>query len=245
MKIKKMLVMLAIPFGGSTALAQDLTSKKGEPYLPEAGDWGISFDAAPYVTYAGNLIHGTGTSNNSPGVGYVSNWPWIIRGKMFKDEKTAYVAMLRIGLGSTTLRNDVADQTNTSTTPAFKEDSWKHSTHNIVLGGGMEWRRGKTRLQGYYGGMLWISLGGAKDTYDYGNDMNSTYMTPVSTDWSAPLPNAGVAMAARTTSVKFGSTFGFGVRGYIGAEYFILPKISVGAEYGWGIGLSTTGDGSQ
>jgi len=243
--MKKTILMLAIAFGGSTAFAQDLTSKKGEPYLPEAGDWAISFDAAPFLTYAGNLIHGTGSSNNSPGVNYVANMPWGISGKMFKDEKTAYVGMLRIGMGSTKMENNVLDQTNTGPDPVYKLDEWKHATHNILLGGGLEMRRGKTRLQGYYGGMLYISLGGSKDTYTYGNDITAVYLAPVSTDWTMPVPQAGTAMGTRVTSAKAGSTFGFGLRGYIGAEYFILPKISIGAEYGWGVGMNNTGDGEM
>src|ERR1051326_3265524 len=241
--MKKTILMIAIAFGASNAFAQDLTSKKGEPYLPEAGDWAISFDAAPFLTYAGNLFNGS-LSNGSPSVGYVKNFPWGITGKMFKDEKTAYRGMLRIGMGSTTMENFVADQTNTSTDPKFVTDSWKHSTHNILLGGGMEWRKGTTRLQGYYGGMLWISLGGSKDTYTYGNKLDATYTSPVSTDWSTTPPTSS-PMAVRTTENKAGSTFGFGLRGFIGAEYFILPKISIGAEYGWGIGMMNTGDGSM
>ena len=35
-----------------------------------------------------------------------------------------------------------------------------------------------------------------------------------------------------------------GVRGFIGAEYFIFPKMAVGAEFGWGLGMSSTGEGS-
>lgn len=240
--MKKTILMLAIAFGGTTAFAQDLTSKKGEPYLPEAGDWAIGFDAAPFLQYAGNLFNGATATNGSPGVNYVANLPWSINGKMFKDEKTAYIGMLRIGMTSTTIRNLVADQLNTSTTPAYVTDSWKHSTNNIVLGGGLEMRRGKTRLQGYYGGMVWIAMMGSKDAYEYGNAITATYMTPVTTDFTTM--TSGPA-ASRVTSAKAGSGFGFGLRGFIGAEYFILPKISIAAEYGWGVGMMNTKDGES
>ena len=50
---------------------------------------------------------------------------------------------------------------------------------------------------------------------------------------------------SRTVETKNGATFTLGARAFIGAEYFILPKMSLGAEYGWGIGLSTTGSGTQ
>ena len=36
-----------------------------------------------------------------------------------------------------------------------------------------------------------------------------------------------------------------GVRGFIGAEYFILPKMSIGGEFGWGLGLQSDGASSM
>jgi hypothetical protein len=239
--MKKTIIMLAIAFGGTTAFAQDLTSKKGEPYLPEAGDWAISFDAAPFLTYAGNLFNGSTAVNGSPSVGYVSNMPWGIVGKMFKDEKTAYRGMLRIGMGSNTWENFVMQDGQTDPNVTVMDEK-KTSGHNVLLGGGLEMRRGKTRLQGYYGGMLWIALGGSKDEWTYGNAFSTTNMAPTATDFSTNPYTVG-SMAARTTENKNGSSFGFGLRGFIGAEYFVLPKISIGAEYGWGIGVMNTGDG--
>ena len=41
--------------------------------------------------------------------------------------------------------------------------------------------------------------------------------------------------------MKSGATFQFGVRCFVGVEYFVLPKISLGGEFGWGIGLQTQG----
>ena len=42
-------------------------------------------------------------------------------------------------------------------------------------------------------------------------------------------------------SCKNGTTFSFGVCVFIGAEYFVLPKMIIGGEFGWGLGLSSTG----
>jgi len=39
-----------------------IMSKKGEMYLPQAGDWAISMDATPWISYLGNLIHGPSNS---------------------------------------------------------------------------------------------------------------------------------------------------------------------------------------
>ena len=232
-------MILALAFGVTTAYAQDLTSKKGEPYLPEEGDWAIGFNADPFITYAGNLFNG-GT-NTSPGItDPMGNL--VITGKMFKDATTAYRVMLRIGMGSSTWNNFVMQDGQTDPNITVN-DSWKNSGRNIVIGGGLEMRRGKTRLQGYYGGMLWIMMTGGGDEYTYGNAFSTTNTSPTVTLTWAPITSGPAIGSSRTTSTTAGSGFGFGLRGFIGAEYFILPKISIGAEYGWGVGMMNTGEG--
>lgn len=183
-----------------------LTSKKGENFLPEAGDYAIGADASSMLSYFGNMLNGG--SNTGFGMGY-TNGGAAITGKKFMTDKMAYRGMVRVGFGSTSV-----------TTPSgTNEDVVKTSYNNITLGGGIENRRGNTRLQGYYGAMAMISLGGSKTSYEYG---------------------AGV-VDGDITEEKAGSTFGLGVRAFVGAEYFVLPKISIGGEFGWGLGFTSTG----
>jgi hypothetical protein len=54
------------------------------------------------------------------------------------------------------------------------------------------------------------------------------------------VPTPGAIGSGRIIERNNGSTFMFGVRGFVGVEYFILPKISLGGEFGWGLGLGTT-----
>lgn len=237
--MKKTLLLLAVASATSCILAQDsqgLTSKKGETILPEANDWALVIDAVPVMNYLGNMLNGN-TANSSPTWGYPGT-PLAITGKMFKDEKTAYRAMIRLGFGSSTERA-FSMQDGQSDPTVTVEDSWKSSYNQIVLGGGLEMRRGKTRLQGFYGGILMIGLGGSKDEYSYGNAFSSTNTNPTRTDFGTNNPAPGVWV----TSEKAGSTFMIGVRGFVGAEYFIFPKMAVGAEFGWGVGMASTGDG--
>jgi hypothetical protein len=42
--MKKSIALVALAFGVTSAFAQDLTSKKGEPILPEADDWSVGID---------------------------------------------------------------------------------------------------------------------------------------------------------------------------------------------------------
>jgi len=54
--MKKSIALVAMAFGVTSAFAQDLTSKKGEPFLPEAGDYAISIDANPFLNYLGTFF---------------------------------------------------------------------------------------------------------------------------------------------------------------------------------------------
>ena len=221
--MKKTVLVMALAIGVTGAFAQDLTSKKGEKYLPEANDWSIGFDAVPALNAVGRVMGGSqGTAMTNP----MGSTQYIV-GKMFKDEKTAYRAALGINFGSTTTKTLVTDLTSTATPPAQVTDESKASSNKIALGAGIEKRRGSTRLQGYYGGMLMINFGGSKTTNTYGNALSATNT------------------ASRVTSAKAGSTFGLGLNGLIGAEYFIAPKISIGAEYWWGVNFSSTGEGEN
>jgi len=42
-----------------------------------------------------------------------------------------------------------------------------------------------------------------------------------------------------------GSTFVLSLRGFIGVEWFVAPKVSIGAEYGWGLHMQSTGEGTR
>ena len=252
--MKKSVLVIALAFGVTSAFAQDLTSKKGEPILPEAEDWAISMNADPVFQFVGNAFNGN-TSNSAPGVDWLNGNQTII-GKKFIDEKNAYRVLVRLGFTNQTYKNMVSDNATAPPTtasfdaPAMVEDKFKMRNTTIGIGVGKEMRRGKTRLQGYYGAdaMIWISSSSNK--FDYGNTMSgttttTTTSTPTTTTWNTStgaVVGSGAA-ASRTTLTKSGMTFGIGVRGFIGADYFIFPKIAIGAEYGWGIGYQMTGKG--
>ncbi|MGB3946682.1 MAG: hypothetical protein WBM13_01750 [Bacteroidia bacterium] len=220
--MKKTSLVVALALGASSVFAQNLTSKKGEFILPEAGDWGVSVNATPFLNYFGNFIGGNGL-NTAPTTNFLSTNQSIM-GKYFVDEQTAYRGGVRINFGSTS--SAVKVPVIPAATPVtYVDDVTKVSGSNIGLTAGWEKRRGKTRLQGFYGGELGIMLGTSKTTTTYGNAVSVD--NPVT----------------RTKEIKAGSTFGLGLRGFIGAEYFILPKMSIGGEFGWGLAFSSTGEG--
>jgi hypothetical protein len=258
--MKKSIALVALAFGVTSAFAQDLTSKKGEPILPEAGDWGLAIDATPFLNYAGNMF-GKTANNVAPTWNFFTT-AQTISGKYFKDASTAYRGSLRIGTGSNSTRNMVNDLTpvtagsQTVFPNAFpeKENVWKSSSSTIGLAAGIEMRKGKTRLQGYYGGEAGLYLNMSKEKFTYGNALVASTTGSAQVNVSAAdafvgtgnyiaagAPIQGITGAARATEIKNGTTISFGVRGFIGAEYFVLPKMSIGGEFGWGLGLSSTG----
>ena len=90
---------------------------------------------------------------------------------------------------------------------------------NVVLGFGKEWRRGHNRLQGFYGFEGLLSIGSANI-----------------------LPSFEYSDSAQGRDLGFtkSSALGIGARGFVGVEYFVLPKISIGGEFGWGLGYQTS-----
>lgn len=255
--MKKSIALLALAFGVTGAYAQDLTSKKGEPILPEADDWAISVDATPFLNYMGNFF-GKTNNNTAPSWNFLTN-NLTITGKMFKDAQTAYRASVRIGYGTTS--NTWMNSDRSVTTPAvypnadaMKENKYKTSNTNIGLAVGMEKRKGKTRLQGFYGAELGIGLGSSSEKFEYGNALSAsgTIVTVNAADeYNATVNNVQTVPAlnatgdARLLERKSGMNFDIGVRGFIGAEYFVLPKMSIGGEFGWGLGFTMNGQNTE
>jgi hypothetical protein len=232
----------AAPANAPSSEQPVIMSKKGEMYLPQAGDWAISMDATPFLNYFGDLIHGP--SNNAT-TSFLSSNQTIV-GKYYVDNHTAYRFLLRIGLNSNTQSEGTPSSDTGSAFPVPQVvDKRTVSSHYIGIGFGIEKRRGKTRLQGYYGIEGMVFLSGSDTSFTYGNAYNATSNpTPVWYDWYAPNTNSYYTGLPRPTDDAPGSTFGISVLAFIGVEYFIAPKISIGGEYTWGVSFQTTSQGS-
>lgn len=252
--MKKSFLALAVVLGASTTFAQDLTSKKGENYLPEAGDWAIGIDAVPVLNYIGNFF-GKGNDNlHANNIWNFNNPNAVITGKYFVEEGMAYRAGIRLGFGSAKSSEMVADRASTavvqfpSTVPAEVENTMKVGGTNIGLTVGIEKRKGNTRLQGFYGADLGIMIKSSKSTFEYGNALTQpTSGLNVNVD-PADAMGAGTNLStdvfgngSRILTDKSGLSFGVGVRAFIGAEYFVLPKLSLGGEFGWGLVFQANG----
>jgi hypothetical protein len=84
------------------------------------------------------------------------------------------------------------------------ENSGKILENSFGLSAGYEWRTGSSRVQGYTG----VQGGGF-----YGKDKT---------------------IDSNENVLEEESSFGIVVQGFLGAEYFIAPKLSIGGEFTWG-----------
>ena len=237
--MKKTVLFAAAIFTVAAATAQtgEITSAKGENWLSQDGDWGLTFDAQPLLNYAGNLFNGN-LQNGGVAVNNLftaaNGSQVVIGGKKLIDANTAYRGKLRIGFGSTKNTELVLTADPADDAAATTEDVQKIGFFGLNIGAGIEKRVGSTRVVGIYGAELNVGLASGKTTYEYGDALSAN--NPVATNTF----NQG----AGVTEVKSGSIFSLGVNAFAGVEWFCAPKISLSGEYTWGLALSSQGLGS-
>jgi hypothetical protein len=241
--MKKVLTILSIIFTVTITHAQELLSKKGTPVLPQPKDWSIGFDADPFLKYLGNFFNKDANNNTllSPQI------PLTLVGLYVKDERTAYRLKVRIGLGSRTVNNFVDDDEYTGAPPNAKTtDTWKRASTNLFAGVGLQKSRGNARLRGIYGAELGLGYSSSTDSYTYGNSFSQDNSDPTSTlDWNQTDTTGNFLSgpaSSRISKIKSPSEIMILVNGFIGAEYFFAPKMSISAEYGWGVEFTGMGE---
>ena len=238
--MKKTIMLCIVAFlTFSVVNAQDaLVSKKGIPILPTGGDIAIGIDAIPFFKYVGNL-HNTAVNNTVPAFNFKENMN--IYGKYFLDDLTAVRVTLNLGFRNQEDREFVIKdgQGVTPDVNVTVEDVQNVKTSIVNIGAGLEKRRGYGRLQGFYGGELRFIYASGNTNYTYGNGFSASNVSPTSHDFGTNLPAYGY----RVNNVTLGNTIGGGLRGFIGADFFFAPKISIGGEFNWGVQYTKTGEG--
>lgn len=153
---------------GSLSFSQTLINKNGYNIVPEKGDISIGTDASSMINFIGNIFSG-----NSDSFDVNFNEGSYIYIKHITSEKTA-------------IRYNIGAYFNAET-----------ENFSFGVGYGREFRKGNTRLQGFYGFQGFVGM---------------HYEEEFTTSLNPAL--------------------------FIGCEYFIIPKIAIGAEYSYGPTLS-------
>lgn len=203
--------------------SKGVTTKNGTPILPAAGDFAIGVDAAPFLNYAGGFLSNAG--GTAPDFKFDDDF--TIYGKYFLAPDRAIRAVLALNLSTSTTKTAVLE---TGSTDKYVDNSVKNGTTGFGLSVGYELRRGYGRLQGFYGAGVGLAYASQTISYDYGNALSSN-----NTNGGTP----------RDKENSFGGQFGFELGGFAGVEYFVAPKISIGAEVQLGLRVSNTPKGER
>ena len=182
-----------------------------------------------------------------------------IFGKYFLTDKTAIRLNVGIGINSQTQSNYVQDDAAVAENPLsvdLVEDTYKYRNSGMSVAVGYEWRRGSKRLQGFWGGQAILAYSNSKHFFGYGNAITELNQNPTSTNaWAnadilidennvilEPFPNINnnVGGNSRLLMQSDGRSWTYGVGDFVGVEYYIAPKISIGCEMSLNL-LWTTG----
>lgn len=210
-----------------------LTDNNGFKILPESGDYAIGFNAIPALCFIGNAFN---ANINNIFIGqnkFASNLGQnVIFGKYMLSDNTVIRAHFRFGVKNETLNNNVTDDTKTSPDSLVTDKATINNSCS-VFGLGYEFRRGKGKVQGIYGGDVFFQRIGNKESYEYANAYSLSNQTATTT--TNFVTGACSPQVERLLSIKGGSNYGLGIRPFVGIEYFFTSKISFGSEFGWNI----------
>ncbi len=260
--MKKSILTVAVILGATSLFAQDLAkNKNGKVFNPEAGDWSIGVDASPFINFAADLVHiGAAKGESAPNFNGINDSAptWSVSGKYFQANDLAYRGSIRLNVLNRKDTRDINYNTDFTAAPTnwpnnvtkFEEkDMMKERDWSVGLAGGLEWRKGTKRLQGYYGGEVVLALAQSSTKYNYAYDVaamdaansGQDAMVNYTTDFGGNFNSAPGDHDERTLAEKGGFTTAFGIRGFVGVEFFFAPKMSVGGEFGWGLGIAHEG----
>lgn len=199
------------------------SNKNGIPILPSQGNIAFGTGASPFLTYLGNMF------NSDEMNSLTFSEPYIII-KSFVEDKKAY--RLKIGANFSYhadkqfVRDDYAAIADTLSTKQVIDQQNKNQ-NSVYLQIGIEKRRGNARIQGFYGAGPHVAFTKFVENYSYGNPMSEANPNPSSFDFQG---YNNILNYGRVIKQNNGYQWNIGVNAFIGVEYFILPKFSIGTQ---------------
>lgn len=232
--MKKLFSIIAValmPFMSISAQSED-----NRNYLPEQGDMAFGVNVKPIFKYAGNIFNGN--TNNT--LDYLGGEP-INANTSFDNEILPDVSIMskymlsdswgiraNVGLmfGKDTDKRYIQDDKQIMLNP-FDEtkliDTRYTSRNGMSLMLGTEYRKGNNRIQGVFGMGVLFGFFNEKISYNYANAVTSLNRNP-SSAWGEYYKDY------RVVNYKIQGSMFYGITGSAGFEWFVAPKVSLGAE---------------
>lgn len=224
-------------------LAQEPATQPEVAYTPQQGEWAVGFTLNPVLNFVGNMFNGTAgqifDSKSLGGQPLFANadpaYPLIsIMGKYMVRDNVAIRANIGLLLNINNQNFYIRDDKAVLLDPLSIEKVIDKA-HGETYGGsvffGAEYRVGKKRIQGVFGGGLNYAFSIYQAKYTYGNAISEANQVPtIGAGMPAFTQPISFMPNARTISQLSSGTHTVGLVGNIGIECFVAPKISLGLE---------------
>lgn len=240
--MKKVLSVAIAMCLGVVASAQgneQIQNKDGVDIMPVSGEYAVGVGAtySNVPLWIGNLFGYTASNNAITGASSFTDHPMTgvsIWGKyMVSDDNALRVSISNFTFDGTQKFEIADDRANHPDSTVVDKERINGS--EIFLSAGYEFRRGKSRLRGLYGGEIMLGWQNSHNHYTYGNNLGMANLTPTDAFglWDP--------VYGRVTQFRNGATFSAGLRAFVGVEYFFAPKMCIGTEFGWSANMAKTG----
>jgi len=211
-----------------------VVNKHGETILPQEGDIAIGADMVPFMNYVGNMFNGNVGNSFS---GSFLGGPNTIFLKYFIADDAAVRVRFKSEKQSNYddyfVRDDAAFLADPLTNDKVVDRRLNaYSSYGIGLG--YEKFRGNGRLRGTYGAEFWFAYTNQNYSYEYGNTMTTANNAPTTSNFFGGSNQLSSRNLSQTNPFGNGG-LDLGLNAFVGVEYFIMPKISLGSELSWGV----------
>lgn len=229
--MKRILIIMLLSAAAAFSISAQETEQK--QYLPEAGDWSVGFNAKPVLYFVGNLFNNSsyisvgsiGGEATLPG-----NIGTSIMGKYMITDNFAFRANVGFSIANNNSAEYVIDDEAYFFNPLSEDkviDYKNNRSTRVSVLAGVEYRVGKKRVQGVFGGGLLFGVSNTRTQYSYGNAMTDINPNPSTSDFYGNTYNPAARVIEEYTSRP---CYHAGLVGIVGVEWFFAPKVSLGAE---------------
>lgn len=210
-----------------------LVNKHGQTILPEAGDIAIGADIVPFMNYFGNMFNGN--TGNTFGGSFLGDANTVFLKYFIADDaavRIRFKAEKHSNYNDFFVRDDAAFLADPLTNNRVV-DRQLNSYSSYGIGLGYEQFRGNGRLRGIYGAEFGFDYTSQNYSYEYGNTMTAANNAPTTSNFAGGTNNLSSRDLSMTNPFGNGG-FNVGLNAFVGVEYYVMPKISIGSELSWG-----------
>ncbi len=237
----KKTIIIATLLGLFCAPYMAIAKSINDEYLPETCKFSIGLDLTPLLNFAGNIFNGTSdqtlddiggepisvinTTITQPTVSFIGRY------MIYND--LAIRANIGVMISNQTNNYYVVDDSAVALDPLSTSkviDSESTSSRGGSIAVAVEKRLGERRIQGVFSAGVVYGFATTSIKYNYGNGITEINQIPTTnsdnyTTVSTAMPNVRI-----TNDYLTSGSHAVGLVTSLGFEYFVAPKVSIGAE---------------